>query len=121
MRPDRIVGEVNRKYLDAFGINFVFFAASKVPAEPMISVVVFETMEDEDSSDHFGTEAEHGCTGVGGASLIAISPQVREKSAEIREKHRLSYPILGDAGALFIGYALAILAIATRTGEVPAD
>lgn len=33
-----------------------------------------------------------------GARLVAISPQVREKSAEVKEKNRLSFPILSDPG-----------------------
>lgn len=33
-----------------------------------------------------------------GASLVAISPQVPEKNAEMARKHKLSFPILSDPG-----------------------
>ena len=33
-----------------------------------------------------------------GATLVAISPQLPEKSAEVKAKHRLAFPVLGDAG-----------------------
>lgn len=29
---------------------------------------------------------------------MAVSPQVREKNAEVREKHKLTYPVLSDPG-----------------------
>lgn len=37
-----------------------------------------------------------------GAELVAVSPQVREKNAEVKSKHKLAYPVLSDAGH---GYA----------------
>ena len=33
-----------------------------------------------------------------GADLVAISPQVPKKNAVVKEKHRLTYPVLSDSG-----------------------
>jgi peroxiredoxin len=33
-----------------------------------------------------------------GAQLVALSPQVQEKNAEVKRKHRLGFPVLSDLG-----------------------
>ena len=33
-----------------------------------------------------------------GAELVAISPQIPEKNAEVKHKHRLDFPVLSDLG-----------------------
>lgn len=33
-----------------------------------------------------------------GAELVAISPQIREKNAEVKRKHGLGFPVLSDRG-----------------------
>jgi peroxiredoxin len=33
-----------------------------------------------------------------GAELVAISPQLPEKNAEVKEKHKLEYPVVSDPG-----------------------
>lgn len=33
-----------------------------------------------------------------GAELVAVSPQVPEKNAEVKSKHRLDFPVLSDRG-----------------------
>ena len=33
-----------------------------------------------------------------GAELVAISPQTQDRSAEVKAKHRLEFPVLADAG-----------------------
>jgi len=48
-------------------------------------------------------QKQHDAIQEFGANVIAISPQVREKSAEMREKHRIDFPILSDAGNAYAG------------------
>ena len=46
-----------------------------------------------------------------GAELVAISPQTREKNAEVRAKNNLTFPVLADAGNAYakqLGIAFAL-------------
>jgi peroxiredoxin len=33
---------------------------------------------------------------------VAIAPQIREKNLEVKNQHRLAYPVLGDSGHAYL-------------------